>query len=78
MTISILDIIHRTVFYLKHDVSETAFCLRIQVEPTQLGQASPPEDGNILQYPKRRVLNKRQDDGYCDSYLNIPLSETYR
>jgi hypothetical protein len=27
---------HRPVFYLKHDVSETEFCLRFQVEPTQL------------------------------------------
>jgi hypothetical protein len=29
--------IHRPVFYLKHDISETGFCLRFQVEPTQLG-----------------------------------------
>jgi hypothetical protein len=36
ITITILDIIHRPVFYLKHDVSETGLCLRIQVEPTQL------------------------------------------
>jgi hypothetical protein len=31
-------------FYLKHNVSETRFCLRLQVEPTQLGpidRASP-------------------------------------
>jgi hypothetical protein len=27
---------HRHVFYLKHDVSETWFCLRLQVVPTQL------------------------------------------
>jgi hypothetical protein len=31
------DIIHRNVFYLKHKVSETGFCLRLQVEPIQLG-----------------------------------------
>jgi hypothetical protein len=36
ITITILDIMHRPVFYLKHDVSETGFCLRLQVEPTQL------------------------------------------
>jgi hypothetical protein len=35
--IKILDIIHNNVFYLKHKVSETGFCLRLQVEPTQLG-----------------------------------------
>jgi hypothetical protein len=36
-TITILDIIDRFVFYLKHDVSEIVFFLRLQVEPTQLG-----------------------------------------
>jgi hypothetical protein len=39
-----LDIIHRPVFYLKYNVSETEFCLRLQVEPTELGpmdRASP-------------------------------------
>jgi hypothetical protein len=36
VTITIQDIIHCPVFYLKHDVSETDFCLHIQVEPTQL------------------------------------------
>jgi hypothetical protein len=42
ITITILDIIHRTVFYLKHDVSE--FYHSLQVEPTQLStidRASP-------------------------------------
>jgi hypothetical protein len=29
VTITILDIIHRRVFYLKHDVSETRSCLRL-------------------------------------------------
>jgi hypothetical protein len=31
ITITILDIIHRPVFYLKHDVSETGFYLRLKV-----------------------------------------------
>jgi hypothetical protein len=35
VTITILDIIHCPVFYLKQDVSETEFCLCLQVEPTQ-------------------------------------------
>jgi hypothetical protein len=43
--IMFLDIIHPTVFYLKtHNISETGFCLRLQVKPTQLGlidRASP-------------------------------------
>jgi hypothetical protein len=38
-----LDIIHRPVYSAKHDVSETGFCLRLQVKPTQLG----PIDGAI-------------------------------
>jgi hypothetical protein len=57
VTITILDIIQRFVSYLKHDVSEAAFCLRHQVEPTQLG----PIDRYSLDLrfgPKRRVLNK--------------------
>jgi hypothetical protein len=36
-TITILDIVHRPVFYLKHEVSETGFCLRLPEEPTNLG-----------------------------------------
>jgi hypothetical protein len=37
ITITVLGIIHRPIFYLKHDISETEFCLCLQVEPTQLG-----------------------------------------
>jgi hypothetical protein len=33
ITITIVDIIHRLVFYLKHVASETGFCLRLQVRP---------------------------------------------
>jgi hypothetical protein len=32
-----MDIIHRPVFRLKHDVTETGVCLRLQVEPIHLG-----------------------------------------
>jgi hypothetical protein len=35
--ITILGIINDPVFHFKHDVSETGFCLRLQVEPTQFG-----------------------------------------
>jgi hypothetical protein len=42
-TVVFLDIIHCLVlfkrpscFYLKHNVSETGFCLRLQVKPIQL------------------------------------------
>jgi hypothetical protein len=36
VTITILDIIHRPIFYFKH-FSGTGFCLRLQVETTHLG-----------------------------------------
>jgi hypothetical protein len=36
ITTTILDIIDRPVFYLKHGVSETGLCHRFQAEPTQL------------------------------------------
>jgi hypothetical protein len=38
--IMFLDIIHRPVFILKYKVTETGFCLRLQVKPTQLGTNS--------------------------------------
>jgi hypothetical protein len=38
INIKLRDIIQGPVFNLKHDVSETAFCLRFQVEPIQLDQ----------------------------------------
>jgi hypothetical protein len=47
-------IYYRPVFYLKHDVSEAAFCLRLQVEPTQVG---PTEKGNVcLRTPEKEPV----------------------
>jgi hypothetical protein len=37
ITVAILDIIHCPVLCLKRNVSEIGFCLRFQVEATQLG-----------------------------------------
>jgi hypothetical protein len=37
ITITILDIIHRPVFHLRHDDFGTWFCLRLKVEPTEMG-----------------------------------------
>jgi hypothetical protein len=37
ITITIPEILHRPVFYLKHDISKTGFCLRLQVERIQVG-----------------------------------------
>jgi hypothetical protein len=60
ITVTILDVIDDPVFYLKPDVSETGFCLCIQVEPTQLGQIDIaekflPEDWDKIQSPKSRI-----------------------
>jgi hypothetical protein len=37
ITATILDTVHRPVFCYKHDVSETEFCLHLQVEHKQVG-----------------------------------------
>jgi hypothetical protein len=72
-TITILDIIHRPVFYLRHYVSETGFFLSLQEEPTHLGplDTAVSGDGDRIQSPKSCPI-KRQDDRYvqnCDSYV---------
>jgi hypothetical protein len=44
VNIIFLDIIHRPFYLLKHNISETGFCLHVEVKPTQLGpvnRASP-------------------------------------
>jgi hypothetical protein len=56
ITITILDIIHRPVFYLTYKVSETSFCLRLQVEDPQLG----PTDRASLCLRNVVFLNKIQ------------------
>jgi hypothetical protein len=40
IAITVLDIIHHTVFYLMQKVMATAFRLRLQVEPTRFGPTS--------------------------------------
>jgi hypothetical protein len=37
VSIAILEVIHRLVFHLKHNVSEAIFCILFQVKPTPLG-----------------------------------------
>jgi hypothetical protein len=44
ITITILDIIHRLVFYLKQ---RSGFCLHLQMEPAELGLISLLIDINI-------------------------------
>jgi hypothetical protein len=38
MTNTVLDIIHRSVFYVNHIVSETRFCPCLEVDFTQIGR----------------------------------------
>jgi hypothetical protein len=54
VTLTILDIIHRPVFYSKHKVSETGFCLLLQAE---LSQTQQIVSGDRIQYPKRCIVN---------------------
>jgi hypothetical protein len=54
VTITILDIIHRPVFYLKQNVSVTGFFFRLQMEPTQLG----PIDAVSLSLDKAKSKSK--------------------
>jgi hypothetical protein len=42
ITFTILDIIRRPVFYLKHGVLETGFCLRLQVRGDRLALSTGP------------------------------------
>jgi hypothetical protein len=53
-------------FYLKHDVSETGFCLRLQVELTQLGPIDRIKTGRwimsrnttvVLIYHRHKLLD---------------------
>jgi hypothetical protein len=37
VTVTIMDVINRHVFYLKQNVAVTGFCLRVQVEPSHEG-----------------------------------------
>jgi hypothetical protein len=74
INITVVNIKHRFVFYLKQDVSETLRYLSLKVAHTQLGpdrdwlsllgptEYIPPESGNI-DIPKRNILNKRDDNG---------------
>jgi hypothetical protein len=66
-SIMFLDIIHRPVYFLKdrpayfskHNVSETGFCSRPEVKPTQLG----PIDRVVPISGQDGFLENRQDDG---------------
>jgi hypothetical protein len=50
MNIMFLYIIHRPIFILKHNVSESGFCLRLEAKSVQLG----PSD-NYIRYLRTPV-----------------------
>jgi hypothetical protein len=59
---------------LRHTVSETGFCLRLQVEHTQVRPTEraslspvlcPPEDGDTIRSPIHYGFKTRQVDGQC-------------
>jgi hypothetical protein len=61
-----LDIIHRPVFISKHNVSETAFCLLLQVKLIQLGAIDRVQETGtsyIVWAQLSRFYIKKQDDG---------------
>jgi hypothetical protein len=83
IAIKILGIIHRSGFYLKHEVSENGFCLLLQLNLetssiywTQLSRFRLKTERefrlrNVVFYTKDRTT----DNAYnCDSYINIPSS----
>jgi hypothetical protein len=68
VAITILDIIHRPVFYLKYNGFKTRFCFHFQVKPTQSGDRNyllsptkfvPPEDVVRIQTTKRCACKKK-------------------
>jgi hypothetical protein len=74
------------LFYLKYNISETVFCLRLQVEPTQLGPidtASPysqrrrqnPVSETLRVLSKNRMMDNVQEHNSC---INMPSSQTLR
>jgi hypothetical protein len=63
--IEFLDINNLPVFYFKDNITETGFCLRLQVEPTQLGpinrastylRTPAPTQGRIYKPSKAQII----------------------
>jgi hypothetical protein len=75
----LLNNIHRPVYVLKHNVSETGLCLRPQVKPTLLGPI-----GRAWTQQGRFYLRTETEDRTMDIVLknngctNIPSSQTFR
>jgi uncharacterized protein YxeA len=65
---------NRSVYFSEHNVSETEFCLRPQVEPTQLDpidRASP----YLQTFKYRKTVDNVQKHDTCS---NVPSSQTFK
>jgi hypothetical protein len=71
ITVSIVYIIHRSIVYLKHNISETGFCLLLQVEHTQLGPVQRQTSSIYWAQLSRFHLKTETDVGCCEM-LRIP------
>jgi hypothetical protein len=79
ITLTILDIIHCPVFYYSN-VSETGFCLGLQVEPTQLGPIDRAVSGAVVCVRRQRLSLSVGPNwaGYNIRQTQNPVSETSR
>jgi hypothetical protein len=69
ITVTIMGITHHPDFYLKHDGSDLD---SLQAKRTQMGAV---EGTSLCLRTKDRTMDSVQN---CDSYINIPSSQTYR
>jgi hypothetical protein len=72
--IAFLDIIH-PVLFKTHDVSETGFCLRLRVLPTQLGPIDQAGLRTLCVLNKNRRMDNVQKHNNC---INISSSQIFR
>jgi hypothetical protein len=79
-----LDIIHRLVHFLKnHNVSETEFCLRLQVKPTQLdpidrARPSPEMDKTMDNVQKHNICKRITAGGVIFFGVRVVSKESRR
>jgi hypothetical protein len=81
ITIRIVNFIHRPVFCLKHNVSETGSCPRLQMVPTELGSIDGPSpclrtmvqnrDSGGLLWIHNEPCNSKNDDLFLCSWATV-------
>jgi hypothetical protein len=83
LPITILYIIHRLSSFKENGISATGLCHRHQMGPTQMGtigRLHPKIETESLPRNVEYSIDDRKMDNIqdCDSYINIPSSQTYR